>query len=725
MRRFLPLWLILLTWSPGLTWATGGAGEDVQEPPTATLTPAHLLRGTTRTVILTAASLGDVLSVDIPGESQVSARLVGPGQDPETWLLSVTASEGAATGLRPLRVLHTGGEERYPDMLDVRPGPTAVLSVEAPPLRAGGDSASIVLRGRNLDQVASIDALPHVVLTLLPAGDDPRARTLTAQATSSANAGAYTLVLRRADGVRISVPDALSVTREDVSLRLIAPATLTRGVEHQVRLEGDGLDLVDEIVVLGRVQTSIVQRSADALTARFFVRDDARAGSVALAFVLRDGTYLPVIQRVSIMPGLPAITDVLPARVHREAAGTLMLRGRNLEEGSTIALGEGVTVEAFTTEEPTWVSVSYRVTADAPLGFRDILFESENGEVLLLDRLVVDDVVLPEPQITGDLDFRFPDTEVGTLHFATLRLRNEGTIEEVIVLQRTSGDEDILHFADTEDPLAAITERTLTLAPGASVDLPLRFAPAFRADSAVAFVLMAREGTTPAGLLTLRGRGIERRHAFQLPPPLRFGPYDPSPSVTLPRLVTRMAGSGQDALLTRIEEVQAVLRWNGDPVSADEAGLRWILGSTRDPNDDTPLWPDAELRWDVDVREGLLEGALLFVTDSPSARWVPYAFSVRGVPGAGLPDPPVEPRPEEEDVWVGDVQDEPGVDDASPDTDLRDDTDLPPPPAPRNDQGCCAALGQSSTPASWWTGALVFFALLCARRPRKRHRPTP
>lgn len=675
---------------------------EVVSPPAGDwqLSPSTALRGGTRELTLAGPDIGDLQEVEVLNEGVGLVDLQPLASD--RIRLRVQVSDNAALGPVDLLLRTSGGQELRDDLLTVTPGPVSLLSVVPNRITPGADPTTVELRGRNLDTIDAITS-SSTISAVFGEGGTPTRRPLILEAAESTPPGRASLTAT-SGSVPTTLVDALLVERPDLRFSSVSPEAVERGDTVEIVLEGIGLDAVDQITAAGRV---VVQppreRSDDRLLVEVFVREDAVLGFTPL-LAIAGGDIVDTGLTLDILPEPSSLRRLVPSRIYREEEGLLLIEGRSLDGVTAVRLGEGIEVLSFEAELPNRLAIRYQVDADAVLGFRDVELDSTHGDIRALDRLQVGDVRLPPPSIEGTFSLNLEPTEVGALRLATLTFTNTGEVEETLTLEDPSGDIDLLHFTDPERPTEVRTSEVLTLAPGESAELTVRYAPVFRAQSAASYQLMGREGEALIDQIVLRGESVTRTHLFNPTPPLRFGPWPAEERRALPDLLLD-AAEESPAINTRVLSVRVLLRFDGEPITAAQAGMDLLLDAS--PPHETPLWNDAQLTWATAVRTGLLEGTLLFETDSERAPLIAYPFSIRGTEDPVADDDVSTPRPD-----VG--------------TDVEADTDMPWPedsdrveddgPIPSDGGDGCCAIGGGAPP--YGESTLALLALLLLRRKR-------
>lgn len=681
----------------------------IDPPPTDwQLSPSELLRGATHELQITGPSVSALQGVQTSSPGVAILNFSPSGTDGIA-ALTIQLSDNAPAGPIELIMQTSSGDESRDDLITARPGPAELFFLTPDTLIAGAPAASFELRGRNLDTLDSLESSADISVSL-QAGGSPTRRQVELSATADAGAGPRPLLARVGD-VSVELQTAFSVIVSDIRVTSVTPSTIERGNSEVLLFQGAGLGEVDEVAAAGRLNfEEIRDQQPDSFIVDVFAREDATLGNTPI--LLLSGDELIDVQfSVQITPEPTQLSRLRPSNLYRDEQGSLIIEGRSLDGVTSVDLGDDVSIDSFEAISPTRLVVNYSVQPAAELGFRDVQLLSEHGDVQAEDALTIGEVREPMPELSAELSVEFDDTEVGAIRLYTLEITNDGQTEETLIFDEASGDYDILHFSDPLRPIEELTTATITIGPGETNELTLRYAPTFRAQSAASFQVSARDGEFILEPLVLRGASLPRAHHISPAPPIRFGPW-PVGEITDLTELSLTANEDSAAMLTTITALQAFTSLDGRDLIPEEIGLHYqLVGSDES---DAPLWHQSKVSWSVQVPAGLVSGAIILETTSETAPLVPFEFSIRSSDESSSDDL-------NGDAWHPDAGGDVDHSDASdaatdPDTDEADadDTELSGGSGGGSD-GCCSVTG-SSAPMNDALLALLVLALIRRRR---------
>lgn len=349
--------------------------------------PRYLTLGATQTLTVTAEGLPVDLTASLAPAQGLSVGPVTVAPDGKQASVQVTVDTNASTGLRSLELKSAGVSLRPAvlgaDDIDVVLPRPQILSVAPISLTVGSTVSEFVIRGRNLQDVTSVEVRGAAglrlgsTLTISPDGSSltvglqvlpsavsgPRVIVLGSpsgssdEASSAANtvavyedssgwqnvqnlsAGAVGVELAQTSEPPIArslqVASAVGVTVGSV-ISDITPLTIAKGDSRRLRILGAGLQAVDAVraepstgLTLGAITSA-----ADGLSVEFTVaaaadgplgprRLTVSAGGVVVPYAAAQHPLLLVT------PVLPVLDSLDPPTVKPGSTQTLVLRGRN------------------------------------------------------------------------------------------------------------------------------------------------------------------------------------------------------------------------------------------------------------------------------------------------------------------------------------------------------------------------------------------------------------
>lgn len=590
----------------------------VRRPRFTSITPSELPRGARSTVVLVGEDLEALASATAtPGGLAVTSAWAS---DPNRIAFTVAVGETAALGDRLLTFAEPGGATASASLAVVAGAPAA-LFVD-PPILARGDTATVTLGGRNLDTLTGFDLGAGITIADFTATSPTRA-TFTATVEAAALAGPRPVILRR--GIeRLAVPDLFSVAGAEPLLLGAAPANLPRGATTTVTLTGENLDLVDELLIGGRVTVGNLDlQSPTELRFDATVRDDAPLGSRDLALGSA-GTYVPFPAALSVEPGPLTVYRLRPDRLEIGVQTVVAVEGLNLDGLDTFDAGPAVAATDFRAADPTNAAVTVSVAPGAVPGLASVTLAGPHGSVTLVDGVTLIPRIIPPPALFFRERVDLAATAVGAFRDGGVEVENAGTEDELVTVGAGVGD--TARFALLDPTTGAPTDSvTVPIAAGDSAIVRFRFTPIQPGSNGLTWTIAARDAET-VGTVSVVGAGVAPRLGFSRETPMDYGSFPVGTTTELPRLETELLGG---ALLRTyaITGSSLTLTKDGVPVEDPAAVVSWELVNVT--TTDQLFWGSTELSWSVTPEAGEYEARLLFETDDLEAPLVPFTFRFR------------------------------------------------------------------------------------------------
>lgn len=691
----------------------------VRKPRFSSITPSELPRGARSTVVLQGSDLEALTTVAVAPVGLAVTSSWAP--DAGRIAFSVTVGETAALGDRLLTFSEADGTSASAALGVVAGAPDA-LFVD-PPVLARGDTASVTLGGRNLDTLTGFDMGGGITISDFTATSPTRA-TFTATVEAGAIAGPRPVVLRR--GIeRLAVSDLFSVAGADPLLLGLSPSQLLRGATTSLTLSGENLDLVEEVVVGGRVIISNLQLvSPTELRLDATVRDDAPLGSRDVALGV-GGLFTPFTDALSIEPGPLTVFRLRPDRVEMGVDTVVAVEGLNLDGLDGFEAGPSVTASDFRAVDPTNAAVTLSVAPDASAGLVSVVLFGPHGSVTLPDALTLIPRIIPPPSLFFRERIDLPATAVGAYREGGFEVENAGTEDETVVVGDGLGDTSQIELLDPVTGLP--TDRvSLPIAAGEAAVVRFRFTPIQTGSNGLVWTVSARDAVE-VGSVSAVGSGVAPRLGFSREAPMDYGSFPVGSSSELPRLETELLGG---ALLRSYGIVGSSLSLRRDGVAVADPSAVVQFDLVNVTTTETLFWGSTEVSWTVLPEAGEYEAQLLFETDDAEAPFVPFDFRFRAANAeadAGS-DADTDGEADAADGSAEDTATDAAPDanpsdsgsDTAPAPDADSDTavadaapDTTPEEAPATDDGCNAAGGDES---------LLLLPLAVLMLGRRRHR---
>ena len=590
----------------------------VRRPRFTSITPSELPRGARSTVVLQGEDLEALVEASVaPGGLAVTS---GWASDPHRIALTVTVGETAALGDRLLTFAEPDGAAATTS-LSIVAGAPAALFVD-PPVLARGETALVTLGGRNLDTLTGFDLGAGIDIVDFTAISPTRA-TFTATVGAVALAGPRPVILRR--GIdRQAVPDLFSVAGADALFISASPSSLVRGTTTSVTLSGENLDLVDELLISGRVTAANLERiNPTELRFDATVRDDAPLGSRDLALGT-GGLFSTFAAALTVEPGPLTVYRLRPDRLEIGVQTVVAVEGLNLDGLDTFDAGAAVGATDFRAADPTNAAVTVTVAPTAAPGLASVTLAGPHGEVTLVDAITLIPRIVPPPSLFFRERVDLAATAVGAYRDGGVEIENSGTEDEVVTVGDGAGDTARLQLLDpaTGAPTDSVT---LPIAAGGSAIVRFRFTPIQPGSNGLVWTVSARDNEQ-VGTVAVVASGVAPRLGFSRESPMDYGSFPVGATTELPRLETELLGG---ALLRTyaITEASLTLSKDGVAIADPTSVVAWELVNVT--TTDQLFWGSTELAWSVTPEAGDYEARLLFETDDLEAPFVPFTFRFR------------------------------------------------------------------------------------------------
>jgi Quinohemoprotein amine dehydrogenase, alpha subunit domain III len=161
----------------------------------------------------------------------------------------------------------------------------------------------------------------------------------------------------------------------------VSPGQGNQGQTLDVIITGSNLDTVTSVSFGSGVSVNLFQAdSSSQITANITIGAAASAGARDVSVSNPDGT--DTLEGAFIV--LPAsIASVGPSTGKQGQALTVAILGANLGRTTSVAFGDGITVNNFTVQSPDRVSASITISGSASIGTRDVVVTTDQGSALL------------------------------------------------------------------------------------------------------------------------------------------------------------------------------------------------------------------------------------------------------------------------------------------------------------------------------------------------------
>ena len=592
--------------------------EVVRRPRFTSITPAELPRGARSTVVLEGEDLEALVDASAaPGGLAVTSAWA-PNRNRIAFTVAV--GETAALGDRLLTFAEATGISATAS-LSVVAGAPAALFVD-PPVLARGDTALVTLGGRNLDTLTGFDLGAGIDIADFAVTSPTRA-TFTATVGAVALAGPRPVILRR--GIeRQAVPDLFSVAGAAALFISATPSALVRGATTSVTLSGENLDLVDELLISGRVTAANLELiNPTELRFDATVRDDAPLGSRDLALGTA-GLFATFAEALTVEPGPLTVYRLRPDRLEIGVQTVVAVEGLNLDGLDTFDAGTAIGATDFRAADPTNAAVTVTVAPTASPGLASVTLAGPHGTVTLIDAITLIPRIVPPPSLFFRERVDLAATAVGAYRDGGVEIENSGTEDEVVTVGDGIGDSARLQLLDpaTGTPTDSVT---LPIAAGGSAIVRFRFTPIQPGSNGLVWTVSARDNEQ-VGTVSVVASGVAPRLAFSRESPMDYGSFPVGVTTELPRLETELLVG---ALLRTyaIAEASLTLSKDGVAIADPTSVVAWELVNVT--TTDQLFWGSTELAWSVTPEAGDYEARLLFETDDPEAPFVPFTFRFR------------------------------------------------------------------------------------------------
>jgi len=161
----------------------------------------------------------------------------------------------------------------------------------------------------------------------------------------------------------------------------VLPSQGNQGQTLDVTITGINLDTATSVSFGSGVSVnSFLADSSSQITANITIGGAASAGARDVSVSNPDGTYTLV--GAFTIPSA-SIANVSPSTGKQGQALTVAIIGANLGRTTSIAFGDGITVNNFTVQSPESASASITISVSASIGTRDVVVNTADGSALL------------------------------------------------------------------------------------------------------------------------------------------------------------------------------------------------------------------------------------------------------------------------------------------------------------------------------------------------------
>ena len=256
-----------------------------------------------------------------------------------------------------------GAVETQADFTSASPTLTSI----APASGAQGATVSVVLTGTNLITATAVNAGAGITATITSINSNSVTANLVISATATLGARNVTVI------TTIGTTNAVTFTVTQATLTSITPNTGGRGSSVDVTLVGTNLTGATGLAISGTGVTvaagSFTVVNDTTITATLNITSTATLSARTIGVALGAVTTNTVTFTVTG----PTLTSIAPNAGVRGTAVPVTLTGTSLSGATSVTVsGTGVTVSNFTVVNPTTVTATFTIAANATLSVRNV-----------------------------------------------------------------------------------------------------------------------------------------------------------------------------------------------------------------------------------------------------------------------------------------------------------------------------------------------------------------
>jgi hypothetical protein len=372
-------------------YAVGAGGtilhyvENAESPPViGSVEPSQACQGATLTVTISGTDLSGATTVDFASGVTVTSFQVNP--DGTQITADITIDAAATPGSRDISVTTPAGTDTLSGAFTVQLPPPVppVLTSVAPISGVCGQTLVAIISGTDLSGATTVDFASGVTVTSFQV--NPDGTQITADITIDATASPGTR------DVSVTTPagsdtlcDAFTVLIPFSYVVETSPRSGMIGETLDIVISGENLDGVIAVDFGPGIEVnSFTLESADRMSVRITVRQDAKAGYRDVSIVTLWSTYtqLEGFSVKAVPPSLGSISDIdgRPGEVM-----TVTIEGTNLVGVTRVSFGPGIEVQGFDMYPPDSLRVRISVAEDAEPGMRDVSVTTAPGGTCIFE----------------------------------------------------------------------------------------------------------------------------------------------------------------------------------------------------------------------------------------------------------------------------------------------------------------------------------------------------
>ncbi len=333
--------------------------------PTITeVNPSQAAQGQTINVVLTGTYLLEATSVSFGYGVDVNSFNV----DNATQITaSVTVSASATPGYRDVSVTTLGATATKAQSFGVFAPPT--IATISPSQGIQGQTVTFIMTGTHLIGTTSVDLGADITVTSFNVDSDTQLRATTVIGGSAASGPR---------DVSVTTPGG-TATKEDGFTVLLRPTiesvTPSRGIQGQtidVTIGGDCFTNASSISFgPGITVNDFTVNNSREIVVNITVGVNATVGTrtISITTPVATGT---LAEGFAVVVPCPEIETLTPALGRQGQKLEVVITGRNFAEATAVTFGTGVTVDSFTVDSGTQITVQIAIDGDAVVSMRDV-----------------------------------------------------------------------------------------------------------------------------------------------------------------------------------------------------------------------------------------------------------------------------------------------------------------------------------------------------------------
>lgn len=333
--------------------------------PTVTeVNPSQAAQGQTMNVVITGTYFSEAVSVSFGYGVDVNSFNV----DNATQITaSVTVGASATPGYRDVSVTTLGATATKPQSFGVFAPPT--IATISPSQGIQGQTITFIITGTHLIGATTVDLGSGITVTGFNVDSDTQARVTIAIGDSAASGPR---------DVSVTTPGGIA-TKEDGFTVLLRPTiesvSPSRGIQGQtldVTITGDCFTNASNVSFgPGITVNDFTVNNSREMVVNITIGVNATVGTrtISITTPVATGT---LAEGFAVMVPSPEIDALTPASGRRGQELEVVITGSNFAEATGVSFGTGVTVDEFTVDSATQITVQITIDGDAVLGTRDV-----------------------------------------------------------------------------------------------------------------------------------------------------------------------------------------------------------------------------------------------------------------------------------------------------------------------------------------------------------------